>query len=115
MYESDGYEEEDWYELRGTNSLRYHYSKEDLQYILQRSAKKQECCSLHTSFYDTIVSALSFAGYQLFPPCKNLLARNFIQNAAFDSNKLAQNSVHTQKRMAHKPSGHEVMRAKQRT
>lgn len=37
---SDGYMEEDWYEPRGTNSLRYHYSEEDVYYILKRGSKK---------------------------------------------------------------------------
>ena len=73
------------------------------------------CCSLHTSSYDAVMLAPPFAGCQLFLPCKNLLAHNSVQNAMFNSNKLAQNGAPTQTSMAHKPSDHEVVRAKQRT
>ena len=44
-----------------------------------------------------------------------MLARSSVQNATFDGNKLAQNKAHTQTRMAHNPSDHKVVRAKQRT
>ena len=39
--EDDGFGEDDWYEPRGTDSLRYHYSKDDAQYILKKHAKKR--------------------------------------------------------------------------
>ena len=41
VYESDGYVEEDWYEPRGTYSLHYHYSEDDIQYIFWRRAEKR--------------------------------------------------------------------------
>ena len=72
-------------------------------------------CSLHTLSSDVVVSAPSFAGCRLFLPCRNLLARSSVQNATFDGNILAQKSAHTQTRMAHDPSDHEVVRAKQWT
>ena len=43
------------------------------------------------------------------------MARSSVENATFDGNKLAQKCVHTQTRIAHNPSDHEVVRAKQRT
>ena len=36
----DGYVEEDQYKSRDTDSLYYHYSKEDVQYILRRCVEK---------------------------------------------------------------------------
>ena len=33
--------EVDWYELRGTESLRYHYMESDIQYILQKCTEKR--------------------------------------------------------------------------
>ena len=39
--EDDGFVEEDWYEPRGPESLPYHYSEEDVQYILKRRAEKR--------------------------------------------------------------------------
>ena len=38
--EDDGFVEDDWYEPRGPDSLRYHYSEKDVQYILKRRAEK---------------------------------------------------------------------------
>ena len=59
------------------------------------------------------MSAPSFVGCWLFPPCRNMLARNFVWNATYDGNKRSQDGVHTQKRMAHSPIDHEAVRAKQ--
>ena len=73
------------------------------------------CCSLQTWSSDVVVLAPSCTGCGLFLPCRNLLVRSPVQNATFNSNKPAQNSAHTQTRVAHKPSDHEVVRAKQRT
>ena len=39
--EDDGFVEEDWYEPRGPESLPYHYSEEDVRYILRRRAEKR--------------------------------------------------------------------------
>ena len=83
--------------------------------IFTSPSPKPMCCSIPTSPYDVVVSAPSFAGCRLFPSCKNLLARSFVQKTTFDSNELAQHSAHTQTRMAHKPSDRKVVRAKQRT
>ena len=38
--EDDGFVEDDWYELRGTDNLRYHYLEDDVQYILRKRAEK---------------------------------------------------------------------------
>lgn len=38
--EDYGFVEGNWYEPRGTDSLRYHYSEEDVQYILKKRAEK---------------------------------------------------------------------------
>ena len=76
--------------------------------------KTNMCCSLHTLSSEVVVLAPSFAGCRLFLPCRNLLARSSVQNAAFDDNILAQKSAHTQTRMAHDASDHEMVMAKQR-
>ena len=39
--EDDGFVEDDWYEPRGPDSLPYHYSGKDIQYILRRRAEKR--------------------------------------------------------------------------
>ena len=36
----DGFVEDDWYELRGTNSLWCYYSEIEVQYILQKCTEK---------------------------------------------------------------------------
>lgn len=38
--EDDGFVEDDWYEPRGPDSLRYHYAEEDMQYIFRRCTEK---------------------------------------------------------------------------
>ena len=37
----DGFVEDDWYEPRGPDSLPYHYSEKDIQFILRRRAEKR--------------------------------------------------------------------------
>ena len=39
--EDDFFVDDDWYDPRGLDSLRYHYSEEDVQYILKRRVEKQ--------------------------------------------------------------------------
>ena len=39
--EDDRFVEDDWYKPRGPDSLRYHYAKEDVQYIFRRREEKQ--------------------------------------------------------------------------
>ena len=41
IHGDDGYVEDDWYEPRGPDSLRYHYPEETVQYILRRRAEKR--------------------------------------------------------------------------
>ena len=38
--EDDGFAEDDWCEPRGSYSLRYYYSEDDVQYILKKWAEK---------------------------------------------------------------------------
>ena len=40
VYEWDGYVKEDWYKPRGIDSLHYHYSEDDAQYILRICTEK---------------------------------------------------------------------------
>ena len=39
--EDEWYVEDDWYEPRGPDSLRYHYPEETVQYIIKRRAEKR--------------------------------------------------------------------------
>ena len=41
IHGDDGFVEDDWYEPRGPESLPYHYSEKDVQYILKRRAEKR--------------------------------------------------------------------------
>ena len=39
--EDEFFVEDDWYELKGPDSLRYHYSEKDVQRILRERAEKR--------------------------------------------------------------------------
>lgn len=75
----------------------------------------KRCCSLYTLSSNAVVSAPSFAGCRMFLPSKNLLSHSFAQDMMYDGNWIAQYSAYTRMGITHKPSDHELVRAKQYT